>query len=84
VDLNFLVGLDLLLNPILDSILNNLIKDKYEFTLKSFNNTFLNLNKFQPSPKQGWRISKDFKTDSFCLGLLENDGKAESIVSASL
>ncbi len=74
VDLNFLVGLDLLLNPILDSILDNLIKDKYEFRLNLFNNNFLNLNKFKPSPRYGWRMSKDFKTQSFCIGVMENDG----------
>jgi hypothetical protein len=74
VDLNFLVGLDLLLNPILDSILENLAKNKYEFRLRLFNNKFLDLNQFKPMPKYGWRISKDFKQTSFCIGINENRG----------
>lgn len=74
VDLNFLFGLDLLLNPILDSILDNLCKDKYEARIKLFNNNFLNLNKIKPSPKFGWRMAKDFTSQSFCIGIMADAG----------
>jgi|GEM_PF-5615356 hypothetical protein len=72
--MSFIFGLDLLLNPILDSILDNLVKDKYEARLKLFNNTFLDLNKFKPSAKYGWRMSKHFLPQSFCIGISDNEG----------
>jgi hypothetical protein len=74
VDLNFLIGLDLLLNPILDSILDNMANGKYEFRLKLFNNNFLDLNKIRIKPKFGWRMAKDFDNQSLCIGVEANNG----------